>query len=358
MCPTQVVCRKQAQTPNSKSGSAHPENAASPGSHDGEGFEAFGLFPPAKPDLTPPQTCASAGKTKSRLLYYVNLLLVDHRSLLRQGEFILHMWKMPEKSEESGGGSINADKLTSATNPDRASSMAVAILLDKYCCPVVLPKSRTVKGGGGEEAQGAGERGQREMPNHLRKQFAAIVATDPLHPLSPEDKELLWHFRHECTRDPRCASHPACPIRPPPPIPEHMSSAASYLLIQGLPEAPGLSQVGEAGRRPGDAPSAGAQRRLGQQVRGVLLFWFVLVCFGCSADELTGCPPPRPAHWTWAWPCSCWTAISQTLRSAPWPCGSWRPWRTTTCSGICCSSYRCVPPSGFLHFSPAVVMET
>uniref|UniRef100_A0A8C1IHI3 Phosphatidylinositol 4,5-bisphosphate 3-kinase catalytic subunit gamma isoform n=1 Tax=Cyprinus carpio TaxID=7962 RepID=A0A8C1IHI3_CYPCA len=36
-------------------------------------------------------------KNKTRLLYYVNLLMVDHRSLLRQGEFILHMWKMPEK---------------------------------------------------------------------------------------------------------------------------------------------------------------------------------------------------------------------------------------------------------------------
>uniref|UniRef100_H3CN55 Phosphatidylinositol 4,5-bisphosphate 3-kinase catalytic subunit gamma isoform n=1 Tax=Tetraodon nigroviridis TaxID=99883 RepID=H3CN55_TETNG len=165
----QVVCRKQAQTPNSK------DSAASPGSHD--------------------------GKAKSRLLYYVNLLLVDHRSLLRQGEFILHMWKMPEKSEESGSGSVNADKLTSATNPDRVSSMAIAVLLDKYCCPVVLPKSRAARGGG-EEAAG-GERGRREMPNHLKKQFAAIVATDPLHPLSPEDKELLWHFRHECTRDPR-----------------------------------------------------------------------------------------------------------------------------------------------------------
>uniref|UniRef100_A0A669CT18 Phosphatidylinositol 4,5-bisphosphate 3-kinase catalytic subunit gamma isoform n=1 Tax=Oreochromis niloticus TaxID=8128 RepID=A0A669CT18_ORENI len=160
----QVICGKQPQIPNSK------------------GKQSFIL----------------------RLLYYVNLLLIDHRSLLRQGEFILHMWKMPEKSEESSS-SINADKLTSATNPDKASSMAIAILLDKYCYPVVLPKSRDVGRDwavGGEDAEG-GERGQREMPNHLKKQFEAIVGTDPLHPLSPEDKELLWHFRHECMRVPR-----------------------------------------------------------------------------------------------------------------------------------------------------------
>ncbi|XP_077401425.1 phosphatidylinositol 4,5-bisphosphate 3-kinase catalytic subunit gamma isoform [Vanacampus margaritifer] len=174
----QVVCRKQPQTPTSK-GSSYQDNTSGGGSHD--------------------------GKAKNRLLYYVNLLLIDHRSLLRQGEFVLHMWKMPEKSEESSSSSINADKLTSATNPDKASSMAIAILLDKYCYPVVLPKSRDLSRDGAsaaEDPEGC-ERGQREMPNHLKKQFGAIVATDPLHPLSPEDKELLWHFRHECMRDPR-----------------------------------------------------------------------------------------------------------------------------------------------------------
>lgn len=177
-----MSCGK-AQTQISKgTSSSYQDNGGSPGggssgSHDGS-------------------------KTKSRLLYYVNLLLVDHRSLLRQGEFILHMWKMPEKTEDNS--SVNADKLTSATNPDKASSMAVAILLDKYCYPVALPKSREgkVAGGEGREAEG-GERGQREMPNHLRKQFEAIVETDPLHPLSQEDKELLWHFRQECMRHPR-----------------------------------------------------------------------------------------------------------------------------------------------------------
>uniref|UniRef100_A0A4W5RDG3 Phosphatidylinositol 4,5-bisphosphate 3-kinase catalytic subunit gamma isoform n=1 Tax=Hucho hucho TaxID=62062 RepID=A0A4W5RDG3_9TELE len=175
----QVSCGK-AQTQISKG--TYQDNGGSPvgggsGNHDGN-------------------------KTKSRLLYYVNLLLVDHRSLLRQGEFILHMWKMPEKTEDNS--SVNADKLTSATNPDKASSMVVAILLDKYCYPVALPKSREGKeaGGEGREAEG-GKRGQREMPNHLRKQFESIVETDPLHPLSQEDKELLWHFREECMRHPR-----------------------------------------------------------------------------------------------------------------------------------------------------------
>ncbi|KAI5094270.1 phosphatidylinositol 4,5-bisphosphate 3-kinase catalytic subunit gamma isoform isoform X1 [Silurus meridionalis] len=142
--------------------------------------------------------CASydSKNKREKLLYYVNLLVVDHRSLLRQGEFILHMWKMPEKSEDNSN--VNADKLTSATNPDKTSSMAIAVLLDKYCYPVALPKSRESR----DASEIEGERGKREMPNHLRKQFDQIVTTDPLHPLSAEDKELLWHFRLECVRHP------------------------------------------------------------------------------------------------------------------------------------------------------------
>lgn len=121
-----------------------------------------------------------------------------------------------------------------------------------------------------EEAEG-GERGQREMPNHLKKQFAAIVATDPLHPLSPEDKELLWHFRHECMRDPRYYNGL-----------QGISSLflahfAGYFVtslfmpscLQGLPKAAGFSQVGETGRRFGNTPPVGAQQCVGQQVKGL-----------------------------------------------------------------------------------------
>ncbi|KAJ3611918.1 hypothetical protein NHX12_020198 [Muraenolepis orangiensis] len=178
----QVSCGKTPPPTNSKGGSSYQD---SPGGG-------------SNPD----------GKTKTRLQYYVNLLLVDHRSLLRQGEFVLHMWKIPQKREESSS-SVNADKLTSATNPDKAASMAVAVSLDKYCYPVVLPKGRGGGGSGPRDSLGedggeaGGEKSQREMPNHLRKQFEAILAKDPLHPLSPEDKELLWHFRHECMRHPR-----------------------------------------------------------------------------------------------------------------------------------------------------------
>ncbi|XP_062886999.1 phosphatidylinositol 4,5-bisphosphate 3-kinase catalytic subunit gamma isoform isoform X2 [Mobula hypostoma] len=133
-------------------------------------------------------------KTKNHVLYYVNLLVIDHRSLLRQGEYMLHMWKIPEKGEEQG--TIEADKLTSATNPDKQTSMAICILFDRYNYPIALPRGR-------HTPACKLERPGQEMHSQLRKQFEEIISTDPLNPLSTEDKELLWHFRNECMRQPK-----------------------------------------------------------------------------------------------------------------------------------------------------------
>ncbi|XP_069485232.1 phosphatidylinositol 4,5-bisphosphate 3-kinase catalytic subunit gamma isoform [Ambystoma mexicanum] len=155
-----------------------------------------GKAPPlsTKTNLQPRDSAATDYKCKTQLLYYVNLLLIDHRFLLRQGEYVLHMWKIPGKGEEQG--SINADKLTSATNPDKETSMAISIALDKYCHPIALPKHRPT-------VDPEGDRVRTEMPNQLRKQLEEIIATDPLNPLTPEDKELLWHFRYESIKHPK-----------------------------------------------------------------------------------------------------------------------------------------------------------
>ncbi|XP_013916748.1 PREDICTED: phosphatidylinositol 4,5-bisphosphate 3-kinase catalytic subunit gamma isoform-like [Thamnophis sirtalis] len=150
--------------------------------------------PSAKGNLHPHDSPSSDPKYKTQLLYYVNLLLIDHRSLLRTGDYVLHMWKIPGKGEEQG--SINADKLTSATNPDKENSMAISIVLDKYCHPIALPKHKI-------PSDPQGDRARVEMPNQLRKQLEEIIATDLLNPLTPEDKELLWHFRYESIKHPK-----------------------------------------------------------------------------------------------------------------------------------------------------------
>ncbi|XP_066527795.1 phosphatidylinositol 4,5-bisphosphate 3-kinase catalytic subunit gamma isoform isoform X2 [Hoplias malabaricus] len=77
---------------------------------------------------------------KGKVLYFVNLQLIDHRSLLSQGPHTLYMWSFPQNDEEAL--TYEADKLSTATNPDVASSMAITFLLDRYSYPVVLPHSR------------------------------------------------------------------------------------------------------------------------------------------------------------------------------------------------------------------------
>ncbi|XP_034552037.1 phosphatidylinositol 4,5-bisphosphate 3-kinase catalytic subunit gamma isoform [Notolabrus celidotus] len=76
-------------------------------------------------------------KQKGKVLYFVNLLLIDHRSVLTQGPHTLHMWSYPDLEEEAI--TYQADKLSSATNPDIADCMAISFHLDHYSLPVVLP---------------------------------------------------------------------------------------------------------------------------------------------------------------------------------------------------------------------------
>uniref|UniRef100_A0A8I3WPH5 Phosphatidylinositol 4,5-bisphosphate 3-kinase catalytic subunit gamma isoform n=1 Tax=Callithrix jacchus TaxID=9483 RepID=A0A8I3WPH5_CALJA len=149
---------------------------------------------PALSSKVPAESPSSESKGKAQLLYYVNLLLIDHRFLLRRGEYVLHMWQISGKGEDQG--SFNADKLTSATNPDKENSMSISILLDNYCYPIALPKHQPTP-------DPEGDRVRAEMPNQLRKQLEAIIATDPLNPLTAEDKELLWHFRYESLKHPK-----------------------------------------------------------------------------------------------------------------------------------------------------------
>ncbi|XP_041800980.1 phosphatidylinositol 4,5-bisphosphate 3-kinase catalytic subunit gamma isoform isoform X2 [Chelmon rostratus] len=100
-----------------------------------------GDISPITKDQKSPSSAANKDpqKGKGRVLYFVNLLLIDHRSILSQGPYTLHMWSYPDSDEEAI--TYQADKLSSATNPDIADSMAISFLLDRYSFPVVLPNS-------------------------------------------------------------------------------------------------------------------------------------------------------------------------------------------------------------------------
>ncbi|XP_043934659.1 phosphatidylinositol 4,5-bisphosphate 3-kinase catalytic subunit gamma isoform-like isoform X2 [Protopterus annectens] len=89
-----------------------------------------------------PSKEGDTGKSKGKLLYFVNLLLIDHRSMLQQGEFILHMWPYPEQEEALF--TFEADRLSSKMNPEIDTSMAIAIALDTYNYPVTFPYCRSL----------------------------------------------------------------------------------------------------------------------------------------------------------------------------------------------------------------------
>lgn len=85
-------------------------------------------------------------KGKGQVLYFVNLQLIDHRSLLSQGPHTLHMWPFPEWDEEAF--TYESEKLSTATNPDVAKAMAITFMLDRYSFPVVLPYGKSSSGSG------------------------------------------------------------------------------------------------------------------------------------------------------------------------------------------------------------------
>ncbi|XP_068161152.1 phosphatidylinositol 4,5-bisphosphate 3-kinase catalytic subunit gamma isoform [Antennarius striatus] len=99
-----------------------------------------GEIPPASKDLRSSSAMNKASdlqRGKGKVLYFVNFLLIDHRSVLSQGPHTLYMWPFPDVEEII---TYEADKLSSATNPD-IDSMAISFLLDRYSFPVVLPSS-------------------------------------------------------------------------------------------------------------------------------------------------------------------------------------------------------------------------
>uniref|UniRef100_H3C5K7 Si:rp71-17i16.5 n=1 Tax=Tetraodon nigroviridis TaxID=99883 RepID=H3C5K7_TETNG len=137
---------------------------------------------------TPPvarDTGAEQQKGKETLLYFVNLLLIDHRSLLSQGPHTLHMWSNP--NVEEGAITYQADKLSTATNPDVDESVAISFLLDHYSFPVVLPSSLPPLSDGGRPSSPPMDPGQA-----VHRARAPPGSTDPSAP-----RDCLRRFREE-----------------------------------------------------------------------------------------------------------------------------------------------------------------
>lgn len=85
----------------------------------------------------------SCSTVKLTIIYTVSTRDTTYpcRSVLSQGPYTLHMWSHPGLDDEAI--TYQADKLSTATNPDIADSMAISFLLDRYSFPVVVPNTVT-----------------------------------------------------------------------------------------------------------------------------------------------------------------------------------------------------------------------
>ncbi|XP_059505694.1 phosphatidylinositol 4,5-bisphosphate 3-kinase catalytic subunit gamma isoform isoform X2 [Stegostoma tigrinum] len=128
---------------------------------------------------------AYRGKTK--LFFFVNLLLIDHRSFLQQGEHILHMWAY--SCQEDNLVTHEVDKLSSKTNPDIENSTAICILLDTYNYPVALPSGR------GSRSSWVDQPEDEVVP--VKQE---VVQEKTQCSLSGSQRDLLKRFTEECAR--------------------------------------------------------------------------------------------------------------------------------------------------------------
>ncbi|XP_051805678.1 phosphatidylinositol 4,5-bisphosphate 3-kinase catalytic subunit gamma isoform [Acanthochromis polyacanthus] len=153
------------------------------------------------PKTSTPNKAPDLQKGKGKVLYFVNLLLIDHRSLLSQGSYTLHMWSYPDVDDEAI--TYQADKLSSATNPDITDSMAISFFLDRYSFPVVLPNTFSPSKELGSPSSGhpsTKSAASSQVSTLTSTDSSSLTLTDTLTPKSPSpamDKDCLRRFRKE-----------------------------------------------------------------------------------------------------------------------------------------------------------------
>ena len=78
------------------------------------------------------------GLLMDRPLHWVNMQILDHRALLRQGVLKLNLWPYQGNGEDSRWGGMSPVGST-AINPDGNNAAVLYIELDSYMHPVACP---------------------------------------------------------------------------------------------------------------------------------------------------------------------------------------------------------------------------
>lgn len=130
----------------------------------------------------------------------VNFQLLDHRGHLKRGQNEVRMW-----NTESRWNSIGV----SSSNPD-LHAPAMRLKLPDFAVPIVHPEDVAPPPFKTREMEFVHYENMRNLEISIRDNKIAqlrmvknVLATDPLYVLSPAEKVLLWHFRHDLIRRPR-----------------------------------------------------------------------------------------------------------------------------------------------------------
>ncbi|XP_065178574.1 phosphatidylinositol 4,5-bisphosphate 3-kinase catalytic subunit gamma isoform-like isoform X2 [Sycon ciliatum] len=140
-------------------------------------------------------------------LYWVNVQLLDHRAVLRTGYHQIALWHVDVKSDNERDTSKFSPNSCTSEHPDRTQTATCFMIMDTYAhrvaCPTAGlgqlqkdPSNSDLKGDSAEEVRSPSKKFLRQSLDD------AISCSDPLKPLTKEDKDLLWNCRDICKKRP------------------------------------------------------------------------------------------------------------------------------------------------------------
>jgi hypothetical protein len=124
------------------------------------------------------------GEQSAVPLGWTNLLLFDYRHVLQHGMHDVPLW--PDEVANPIGTCSHNDA-------DGARAASISLRFNDYVLPVVH-----VSGVSPPAA-----RSRNEPASHVQAALAALAASDPLLPLTDDDKRVLWQYRDTCRATPR-----------------------------------------------------------------------------------------------------------------------------------------------------------
>ncbi|KAL5517410.1 hypothetical protein EMCRGX_G002951 [Ephydatia muelleri] len=137
------------------------------------------------------------GDTIDRPLHWVNMQILDHRALLRQGLLRLNLWPVQGDASDNMFLGMDQRSVGSTAVPDGNNSVVLYVELDTYAHPVACPTE-----GWGKESNKLDPLQVPKEGSAFHTELQASIKADPLAPLTKAQAELIWKFREHCATIP------------------------------------------------------------------------------------------------------------------------------------------------------------